>query len=76
MRFVRIITCLLFMCMFAAMQNLALIQALRSRHQGERGEQPGCTGLSSLWGMDILFRLFSTSHSLRLRPGVFMNCGE
>lgn len=41
--FVCMITCLLFKCMFAAMQNLALIQALH--HHSEHGEQPGCMRL-------------------------------
>lgn len=56
--FVCIITQLFFMCVFAAVQNLALIQALRSRQQGERRELP------SGWGMDTLLCLFSASRSL------------
>lgn len=34
-----VITRLLSECMFAAVQNLALIQALQLHHQGEHGEQ-------------------------------------
>lgn len=63
--FLCMITCLLFECVFAAVRNLAFIQAPELHHQGEHGEQPGCMRLSSLWGMDTLFCVCSALNAVR-----------
>lgn len=61
-------------CMFSAVRNLALIQALQPHHQGEHGEQRET--VISLGHGHFVLCLFGTSHSLWLRLGVFMKCRE